>query len=54
MDALTHAIEAYIGLIGTPKTNKWAIETEGNPTYPVPKLLWAEDFEKLLHNLKGK
>ncbi len=30
------------------------IETEGNPTYPVPKLLWAEDFEKLLHNLKGK
>jgi len=30
------------------------IEEEGNPAYPVPKLLWAEDFEKLLYLLKGK
>lgn len=30
------------------------IEKEGNPAYPVPKLLWANDFEKLLYRLKGK
>ncbi len=30
------------------------IEKEGNPTYPVPKLLWAEDFEKLLYRLKSE
>ncbi|MGM0651804.1 MAG: iron-containing alcohol dehydrogenase [Bacillota bacterium] len=29
------------------------IEEEGNPAYPVPKLLWAEDFEKLLHKIKA-
>jgi alcohol dehydrogenase class IV len=29
------------------------IEEEGNPTYPVPKLLWQKDFENLLHQLKA-
>lgn len=29
------------------------IEKEANPAYPVPKLLWKEDFKKLLHDLKG-
>ena len=29
------------------------IEREGNPTYPVPKLLWQKDFEELLFKLKA-
>jgi alcohol dehydrogenase len=29
------------------------IELEGNPTYPVPKLLWRKDFADLLYKLKG-
>ncbi len=29
------------------------IEAEGNPTYPVPRLLWRHDFERLLHALKN-
>jgi alcohol dehydrogenase class IV len=29
------------------------IEEEGNPTYPVPKLLWQKDFENLLYQLKA-
>jgi alcohol dehydrogenase class IV len=29
------------------------IELEGNPTYPVPKLLWRKDFAELLYKLKG-
>lgn len=30
------------------------IEAEGNPTYPVPKLLWQKDFEDLLFKLMAR
>ena len=43
MDALTHAVEAYIGRSTTRETREKALEA--NPLYPVPRLMTKEELE---------
>ena len=43
MDALTHAVEAYIGRSTTAAT-RYAAQ-EANPLYPVPRLMDAGELE---------
>ena len=42
MDALTHAVEAYIGRSTTRETREKALEA--NPLYPVPRLMTREEL----------